>query len=267
MSPETLFWLSIAVKMGVAGFFVIGATIAAERAGPLVGGLVTTLPVSAGPGYIFLALDHTSDFIARTALTGLVINAATALYSLIYVLLAPRIGSTLSLLIGLTFWVVASLTLRSLEWSVAGAVLLNVVVFAISYLLMRPFGDAPVPRIELRWTDIAVRAAMVAAMVAGVTTLSFRIGPTGSALVAGFPVVYTSMMMILGPRIGAAATGAVLAKGILGLAGFGVAVLTLHLTAIPFGTPIGLTLALFVAIVWNLAIYFSHRAPRRATIR
>jgi hypothetical protein len=58
-SPERLqlmFWFALATKMVVAALFVSVATIVAERLGAMVGALVATLPVSAGPVYVFLAL-------------------------------------------------------------------------------------------------------------------------------------------------------------------------------------------------------------------
>ena len=58
MSPDAMFWLELATKMAVTAAFLVAATAIAERAGPLVGGLVATLPISAGPVYLFLALDR-----------------------------------------------------------------------------------------------------------------------------------------------------------------------------------------------------------------
>jgi Ca2+/H+ antiporter len=51
-----MFWFALATKMVVAALFVSVATIVAERVGAMVGALVATLPVSAGPVYVFLAL-------------------------------------------------------------------------------------------------------------------------------------------------------------------------------------------------------------------
>ena len=90
MSPELYFALTLAIKMVIAATFVISATIAAERAGPTIGALIATLPVSAGPAYVFLALDHDSHFISQSALASLALNASTAVYAVAYVLLAQR---------------------------------------------------------------------------------------------------------------------------------------------------------------------------------
>src|SRR5262245_6821194 len=49
MSPELMMWFMLATKMAVTALFVTAATIIAERLGAMVGALVATLPVSAGP--------------------------------------------------------------------------------------------------------------------------------------------------------------------------------------------------------------------------
>ena len=76
--------------MAVTAVFVTAATIIAERLGAIVGALVATLPVSAGPVYVFLALDHDATFISASAVTSLVLNAATAIFVTVYVLTAQR---------------------------------------------------------------------------------------------------------------------------------------------------------------------------------
>jgi len=70
-----------------------------------------------------------------------------------------------------------------------------------------------------------------------------------------FPVVSMSIMVILHRVVGGPATAALLANAIFGLAGFGVALLTLHLTAVPFGSGVALLVALGVSVCWNAAIF------------
>src|ERR1044071_4779318 len=96
MSPDLLFVLSLAVKMVVTAGFVVFATFLAERAGPVVGGMIATLPIAAGPAYIFLALDHGPEFIADSALSSLVVNAANCVFSFVYTLMAQRGALVLS---------------------------------------------------------------------------------------------------------------------------------------------------------------------------
>ena len=80
MSPDLMFWLALATKMAITALFVSVATIIAERLGAAVGALVATLPVSAGPVYVFLALDHDAAFISASAVASLSGYAANELY-------------------------------------------------------------------------------------------------------------------------------------------------------------------------------------------
>ena len=79
--------------------------------------------------------------------------------------------------------------------------------------------------------------------------------PLGSGVLAVFPVIYTSIMVILHLRVGGPATAAVLANAVPGLAGFGAALLTLHLTAVPLGSALALIVALGVSVAWNAGLY------------
>jgi uncharacterized membrane protein len=97
MSPELYFILALIVKMAVTAAFLLAATVTAERAGPLIGGLVATLPVSAGPVYIFLALDHDSHFIAQAALGSLGTNVINVDFAVTYTLLAQKRSLAVSL--------------------------------------------------------------------------------------------------------------------------------------------------------------------------
>jgi Ca2+/H+ antiporter len=71
VSPEFLFWFELALKMVVTALFVSVATVIAERLGPTVGALVATLPVSAGPVYVFLALVMTQPSFLQAQLRAL----------------------------------------------------------------------------------------------------------------------------------------------------------------------------------------------------
>jgi hypothetical protein len=264
MSPELYFALTLAIKMVVAGFFVISATVAAERAGPTVGALIATLPVSAGPSYVFISLDHDAAFVSQSALASLALNASTAIYAVAYVLLAQKRPFIIAVPGAFLAWLVSTIAFTIVSTTTWIAVVINLVVFPLSYLIVRNYRFVRVPPIRLRWYDFALRALLVATLVGLVVTLSFRIGPGPTGVLAAFPVVFTSIMLILHNRIGGPAAAAVLASGILGLCGFGFAVLTLHLAAIPFGSWIALAMALAVSIGWTLMLFFTRRRKSRA---
>lgn len=263
MSPDLLFWLTLILKMAVTAAFAVAATIIAERTGPLIGGLIATLPVAAGPAYVFLAFDHTPQFLADSALMSLAANPPIAIYALTYAWLAQRCGLVVSLGAALCVWLATAVLLQSISWTLAGAILLHVVVFPVCLLLAEPLRHAPVPRLRRYWYDTVLRAAAVAVLVAAVVGLSFSIGPRSTGVLAVFPIVLTSIIIILHRRIGGRATAAVLANTVLGLIGFGGAVATLHLTVVPLGPALALPLALAVSVSWGLLVLGVRSLRRR----
>jgi hypothetical protein len=255
MPPDIYFALTLIVKMAITAGFVLAATITAERAGPLVGGLVATLPLGAGPVYVFLALDHGAHFIAQSAINSLAINTVNVIFALIYALLAQKRSLPVSLTAALLVWFALAWGVHEVAWTFVSAGLLNIVVLGVCIALARPLRYVPIPRVHARWTDLAMRAALVALLVGVTVTLSFRIGPGGSGILAVFPIILISVQIILHRRVGGPPSAAVMANAVTGLVGFAFACVMLHFTAEPLGAAVGLTLALSTSIGWGLLVY------------
>jgi hypothetical protein len=259
MSPDFIFILTLALRMAVTAAFVVSASVITERSGPVIGALVATLPISAGPSYVFLALDHDAAFIAAGALASLPINAVTIFLALTYVVLAQRQSAAVSFCGAVAVWMALAGLSRVVHWTLASGLAVNAVAFAICLPLLRRFRHVKMPLITRRWYDIPLRASLVATLVATVVTLSGWVGPSVSGMIALFPVVFTSMMLILHPRIGGPATAAVLANSGWGLMGLGIAIAVLHVAALRFGSAIGLNLALATCVSWNLGLWWNGR--------
>src|SRR5205809_3458763 len=117
MSPELTFILTLGFRMAIAAAFVVSASIITERSGPVIGALVATLPISAGPAYVFLALDHDAAFIAQGALASLPINAATIFLGLTYATLAQRHGVLVACGVAVAVWLTLATLIRHFEWT------------------------------------------------------------------------------------------------------------------------------------------------------
>ncbi len=259
MSPELAFILSVALRMAVAATLVVTASMITERSGPAIGALVATLPVSAGPAYVSLALDHNDAFIAQSALSSLPMNASTILMSLVYVHLAQRRSLIVSLGAGISIWFIFALLVRSFEWTLFAGIAVNIVALAVCLPLVQRFRIARMPLITRRWYDIPLRAALVATLVAVIVTLSNVLGPRISGVLALFPAVFSSLILVLMPRIGGRATAALLANSQWGMMGFGLGVLFLHLTALPLGRWVALSVALATGVAWNFGLWLYGR--------
>jgi hypothetical protein len=259
MPPDLYIALTLIVKMAVTAAFVVAATAAAERAGPLVGGLVATLPLGAGPVYVFLALDHGAPFIAQSAVNSLAINNVNVIFALTYALLAQQRSFTLSLSLSLLVWCVLAWGVHVVHWSLLSAGLTNVVVLSTCIALARPLRHVAIPPVRTYWYDLALRAALVALLVGVVVSLSFRIGPGGSGILAVFPIILIGIILILHRRVGGKPTAAVMANAVLGLVGFAFACVVLHFSAEPLGAATGLTLALATSVAWGLTVLAARR--------
>ncbi|MDO8874836.1 MAG: hypothetical protein Q8M24_14540 [Pseudolabrys sp.] len=255
MSPELYFAVTLIVRMAVTAAFLLAATVTAERAGPLIGGLVATLPISAGPIYIFLAIDHGAHFIGVSALGSLVSNGVNIVFALTYALLAQKRSLAISLSGAFVLWIGLTWLIGFVTWTLAAAILFNLVVLALALWLSASLRHVRAPQVIARWHDLVMRAAMVALLVGVVVTLSYHIGPTVSGNLAVFPIVLTSIIIILHRRAGGPATAAVMANAIIGLGGFGVACIFLNLTADWLGAALALVLTLAVSFGCNLLVF------------
>ncbi len=131
------FLLGLALKMIASAAIVVAASLIVERTGPFMGAMIATLPISAGPSYVFLAYEHGPAFIERSSLVSLTVNAATAGFIVVYAALAQRRGLLISLGSALVFWLVAAWVITRFEWSLPRAVVLNAAAYGGAILVTR----------------------------------------------------------------------------------------------------------------------------------
>jgi hypothetical protein len=177
MLPEPLFWLLLVLKMAATAGVVVVATFAAERAGPVVGAMIATLPLSAGPAYVFIALQHDAAFVAQSALASVVVNVVSAVFALVYAMRAPRHGAIASVLPAMATWLVLVSLVNAVPWSTLTGVAFAGAGLAICIAIGNRLPHTHVPPVPRRSSDLMVRAAMVAGLVGVVVTASQVVGP------------------------------------------------------------------------------------------
>ncbi len=255
MSPDLAYWLTFVLKVLLSAAFVVTVSFIIERAGPVIGSLFSTLPVSTGPAYVLIALDHDAAFIAATAVVSLALHPASMYYALLYSALARRYGMAVSIGAGLTLWFAIALALHQVPWTLMGAVAVNIVTFVVCEPLAKRFMGEKMPPVVRRWYDVPLRAALVSTVSASVLLLSGVAGPGLTGVIAVFPAVFTSLILVLHPRLGGRPTAAVITNGTYGLMGFGVGLVALILVAESFGKWAALLSGLAVAAMWNLGLW------------
>lgn len=252
--------LPLLIKMGCAAMVVVLASMAVERVGPVIGALIATLPVAGGPAYIFLAMEHGPDFIAASTVAGFPSLIGQALYQVAYVHIAQRRGTVVSLVASLATWLCAVLLVRATGWGFPVLAPLAFAGFAAAHVWVRrhiAWSGGSVP--SRRWFDLPVRAGAVMMVTGSVILLGRFAGPNLAGLVAMMPTVFTSLILILQPRIGGKNTAAVVGSGLIGMLGFTGGLTFLHLAAIPLGNVLALSGALGVCVAWNVSLLVCQR--------
>lgn len=260
------FWLSVLAKMAAAAVVVIIASTVAERAGPYLGGLIAALPVSAGPAYVFLAVQTDDAFVGQSALGSVAGNAATALFLLVYCLVGPKRGLIVTLGAAVVTWLAAAAVIREIPWTAWTAMVFSAAVYvACIRLSARVDMHLPPVRLRRRWFDLPARALLVGTLVATVVSVSQAIGPAATGIAASFPISLTSIGVIVHSRLGGPAAAAAMASAIRGMLGLVVGLWVLHLTAVPLGAPWGMVLALGTCFAWSgVILLLRRRRLRRA---
>lgn len=256
------FLLALLLRAGVSAFVVVAATVAAEAAGPFWGGLIVSLPIGAGPAYVMLSLQHDAAFIAVSALGSFAVNAATFVFLAVMALLAGRVRWWGTLVGGLLAWAAAVALIRLVEWDVVEASLLNLgTVLACLAATRRVGREMGPPRrgVRRRWFELPARAAMVGLMVGSVVTGSRVLGPELTGMAAVFPVAFTSFSLLVLPRVGGPMAAAIMVNSLRAMPGFGLALLTLHLAAVPLGVPMALAVALLPSLGWSVLLMAQRR--------
>ncbi|MBM3486206.1 MAG: hypothetical protein FJX67_06180 [Alphaproteobacteria bacterium] len=260
--PE--FWLALLVKMTATAAVVVTATYAAERSGPFWGGLITSLPVAAGPAYVLLSLQADRDFVAASALASFVTTPASIVFVVVFARLAASRPLAVSLVAAIAAWFAAALPIAAVAWTPLTGTLLNAVVFWASFRATRRLAakEIAAAAVRARWYDLPFRAFLVGSMVAGVVTASDAIGPLATGMATVFPITFMSFVVILMPRLGGPFAAVTLAKAIRAMVGFVVALLALHLGTLALGTTEGLVLGLATSLAYSVVMVLARRLGR-----
>ncbi len=255
-------WLPPLVRALTTALLVVSASAAAETLGPFWGALIASLPVSTGPAYVFLSMQHGAEFVAASALSSLAANAATGLFLMTYGALARSASSWSSLGAAVLVWLAASLATQQVAWTPWTAFLLNLGTYGLGLALFNPVHSKeprPAPPARRRWFDLPARAMAVAAFVSLVVAISAALGPEATGIAAVYPIGLTSLFVILRPRIGGPASSRLAANALRPMLGFGVMLLALHLAIRPWGPVTALAIALLVSVSWSAALFLLRR--------
>jgi len=197
-------------KIALSAAIVIGVTLAAERLGPRLGGLIAATPQLSVLALVFFTLEQGREFAAETAFWTIPGMCATIPVYFVYLAAADRVdGSRLGSIAvgaaaGLGAFILAIGLIGLLPLTRVTAVpFAALVCFVAARLVQRLPDTAPLVRVRASAGLLLVRAGVSAGMVIAITAVAHALGPKWSGLVAGFPVNSLPVMAILHFHYGA----------------------------------------------------------------
>ncbi|MDR3413553.1 MAG: hypothetical protein P4L87_21790 [Formivibrio sp.] len=218
--------LAIAVKLLGAPLLVGGASLAGKRYGPALAGLLSGLPMIAGPILVVLWLEQGAAYAVQVAWMLPIGLAPLAAFLWIFSRLASRSNWLICLLAGWSVFLLAAWACRAIVLPYAllagGATL---ALLAAGFSVPRQISRFPSAATELPRVELLARIVAAFVLVFGLTSISSQLGTEWTGLLAAFPVAGSIMPAFTLARSGPTATLRLLrgfVSGLLGLAGFAI---------------------------------------------
>ena len=239
-----------------------GATYAARRWGPAVGGWIVGLPLTSGPISLFLAIERGAGFATEAAVATILGINGVAATVVTYALLARRWHWAVTTIASMGAFLVVAWALRPFHPS-AWVAFAATIATLIGSLRLLPRVDATSSAAKrMRW-DLALRIGVALAMVLAVTGVAERLGPQLSGLISPFPV-FTVVMAVFSHRESGGVVAIPYARGLLlSLAGFAVFFLVVALLLVQLGVVLTFTLATIASLAASVAAVAANRRLRR----
>lgn len=245
---ESAFWYKLFLSFIVGSAWVTFSTIAAERYGSKMGGLIGGLPSTAVVALLFIGLTQT-PFVASEATTIMPFTQGiNGIFIIVYLLLVRR-GLLRGLLSALLAWfflasILLATDIRHLWVSVASWMLL---VLSCYLVVERCMNIPSQGKVSIRYTfsQIAFRALFGGAVIAFAVLMGKLGGPMYGGVFATFPAMFLSTLVVTyrtgGAEFSRAVAKALMVSGMINVALYAMVVRYLYAwSGLAYGTGIAL---------------------------
>jgi uncharacterized membrane protein (GlpM family) len=245
----------LAFKLTLVPILIVFISLAGQRFGPTLAGLLASFPVIAGPIFIFLAVEQGDSFALQAAIATLIGLVPYAAFCVSYSWLCRSRGYLSSLAIGWLIFFVIALLLSQMHFSLLAACLVAIAVPVFAPRLFPVVGPVA-PRKNMRRVEIAMRMLASAALVFAITETATMAGPVLAGLLTPFPVA-GSILAAFSQRLNGPAAAIQILRGIIiGLYGFVAFFATVAATLPGQGLVIALWLGLLAALIVHGTAYW-----------
>ncbi|WP_130802562.1 hypothetical protein [Acinetobacter ihumii] len=178
-------------KLLIVPFFILLVSLAGRRWGNKVAGILSGMPVVAGPIVVLMACEQGVEFGLHAATAGISGVVSLLSFGITYCWLSRSCHWSLSFLGGILVWMVTSVLLTFVPQN-----LYVVSVVAILGLILTPLILPKLSTISLptrQFNDLALRMLTGGIFTLTVTTLAYVLNSQWSGLLAVFPIIGSVM--------------------------------------------------------------------------
>jgi hypothetical protein len=197
---EGLFYLKLLLAFAVGSVMVTLATVAAERLGSKMGGLIGGLPTMVAITLFFIGYVQSPQTASEATGPIPLIMGFNGIFLVIYVALA-KWGAWVGMTAAFFAWVLLAslvifLNVNSFAW---GLVAFFLLLIGSYQMLDKRWHLRSAGKVKIRYTpgQILARALFSGAIASSAVYLSKVGGPTWGGVMAPFPTVYISTLIIL----------------------------------------------------------------------
>jgi hypothetical protein len=243
------------LKLSLTPVLIGGASLAARRWGPSIGGWLVALPLTSGPVAFYIALDQGNAFAAGAAKGSIAGLLGDATFALAYGLVARRVGWPISVACGFGAFALTALCMQPVLPAPAVVVFTVVAVAMVVCLALAvpaPTGSDTTPAPP--W-DIPARMVVGTGIVLAITAAAETLGPSLSGLLAAFPV-YVTVLAVFAHHLEGPGSAIHVVRGLqMGLFGTIVFFLVINASIEPLGVVVAFGAGLVaVAVVQSVSL-------------
>lgn len=253
----------LALKLALVAASILLSSAVARRFGHALAGVVSGMPMIAGPICAILLIDQGAQVVRAIALATLVCIPGAIVHSVSVGWSSRRLPWQLSIGLALSLFMLVGLSLTRLQLPVVLTCVLALAAPTLGLLasprVARSGGPVPVPHFE-----IVLRLVAALAMAAAVLLSAGVFPPTVSGLLLAVPITGTVLPCFTLPRYGPQATAALMGGFLMGLHGFAAFFVALYWGLGSFDRLTAFVLALGAALVAAGTVQAVRRQVARA---
>jgi hypothetical protein len=252
------------LKVIIVPALVVFVTLGGRRWGPRIGGFLTSFPIVAGPTLFFFATEQCGGFARDAARATLVALVGVAISGLIYAWTSLRLPWWASLAASWAGFVVTTLGINALSWSLPLALAAAVGSFFLVRALLPTSHGAPVARARSAW-DLPLRVLTSVTVVLVLTGLADWLGPTRSGAFTAFPAALAILLVFTHVQQGRPSVIRFLHGFLPGMWSFALFCFVVALAVVPLGKWLAFTLAILSLVLSQVLVL--RRVSREQRVR